>query len=388
MKGRVAMNAFKYHVPSTIFFGSDCIKKNASLFKTYGDKAVVFAKEFVGGARNYAQEDMEEVLKEQGIQYKIVTDIQENPPVLSVKAITENIRSYNADFFIAIGGGSSIDTAKAVNILLNYPVEDNPYDVFFSGGYPDPTKVVKSSGRVPLFAVPTTAGTGAEVTGYAVLTREDTDTKLAMSQYVFCEAAFLNPNYIKAPAFLIHTGAIDALAHGVETYVNVKSNFLNRSIAEIGFQLFSEFKDNMLYDSLTDSDYEKMVLASCIQGMAFMQAGTTLPHGMGYALSHHKNVPHGLACGVFLGEYLKAFKDQSIVMPVVTKCGFNTSNEFAVYIKQICDRDIRMEVTEKELEAYAKEFCSLEVRLAKHPEPIGVNEILAIYKKALANFIK
>jgi alcohol dehydrogenase len=382
------MDAFKYHVPSTIFFGPDCVKKNAGLFKSYGDKAVIFAKKFVGGVRNYAQEDMEETLKGQGIQYEVVTDIEENPPVLSVKSITEKIRSFNANFFVAVGGGSSIDTAKAVDVLLNYPTGDDPYNVFFSGGYPDSTKVNKSSGHVPLFAVPTTAGTGSEVTGYAVLTREDTDTKLAMSQYVFCDAAFLNPNYIKAPAFLIHTGAIDALAHGVETYVNAKSNFLNRSIAEIGFILFSEFKDNMLADKLTDADYEKMVLASCIQGMAFMQAGTTLPHGMGYALSHHKNVPHGLACGVFLGEYLKAFKDQSIVLPIVRACGFNTSGEFAGYIKQICDRDINMEVTEKELEAYAKEFCSLEVRLVKHPEPIGVDEIFTIYRNALAHFIK
>ena len=85
-----------------------------------------------------------------------------------------------------------------------------------------------------------------------------------------------------------------------------------------------------------------------------MQAGTTLPHGMGYALSHYKHVPHGHACGIFLGEYLKAFKDQSIVEPIVKMCGFNTVQEFADYIKEICSRDVNIEVTNDELTAGRK----------------------------------
>jgi len=380
------MKEFRYSVPTTMYYGGDCIKQNAPLFKSYGSKACIFTRQFVGGARNYALEDVEEVFNNQGIEYKIITDVQENPPVLSIVAITEKVGEFNPDFLIAVGGGSSIDTAKAVGVLLKYPGED-AYDVLYGSGYP--TNNTKSEGTLPIFAVPTTAGTGAEVTGYAVLTREDTHTKLAMSQNVFCEAAFLNPKYIKySPAFLIHNGAIDALAHGVETYVNVKSNFMNRSIAEIGFKLFSEFKDAMLADKLTDADFEKMILASCIAGMAFMQAGTCLPHGMGYPLSHFKNVPHGHACGIFLGEYLKAFKNQSTVMPVVQMCGFNTVEEFADYIKQICERDVHIEVTEKDIEEWAEDFCKLEVRLVKHPEPIGIKEITQIFKNSLASYIK
>lgn len=380
------MKGFRYSVPTAILFGSDCITENGALFKGYGEKACIFTKQFVGGARNLALEDVEATFKAEGIDYIIVDDVEENPPVLSIEGMANKVREYGPDFMIAVGGGSAMDTSKAVAVLVDHPGKD-PYEVFFGGGYP--TGNTKGEKTIPLFAVPTTAGTGSEVTGYAVLTREDTHTKLAMSQVVYFENAFLNYRYIKdSPSFLIHNGAIDALAHGVETYVNNRSNFMNRSVAEIGFKLFSEFKDAMYNDSMTQEDFEKIILAATVQGMAFMQAGTTLPHGMGYALSHFKHVPHGHACGIFLGEYLKAFKDQTIVEPIVKMCGFDTVDAFAQYIKDICARDVKIEVTQQELNEWAEDFCKLEVRLVKHPEKIGVEEISTIYNNALAAYIK
>ncbi len=375
------MKSFLFAIPTPIYFGDECVPKHADLIGSFGKRAYIITSRFVQGCPNYALEDIEQILKDKSIAYEVFMDVEENPPLQSVPVLTKKVKEFAPDFLIGIGGGSPLDMTKAVSVLLPR-INEDPVDVFYGNGMPyDKTT---SEGSLPVIAIPTTAGSSSEVTGFAVLTREDTQTKLAMCQKVFVNVAFLDARYIRhSPAYLLHTGTLDALAHGAETYVNINSNFMNRSIAEIGFKLFSEFKDNMLNDRLTDQDYEKMILASNIQGMAFMQAGTCLPHGMSYPLSHYKHMSHGLACGILLGEYLKAFKDQSIVQPIVTLCGFKDSDAFADYIKQIAKKDVKIQVTKEEINQWAREFCSLDFRLAKHPEPIGIKEITQIYEQAL-----
>jgi alcohol dehydrogenase len=131
-----------------------------------------------------------------------------------------------------------------------------------------------------------------------------------------------------------------------------------------------------------------MLIASYYDGMAF-QCGTALPHGMGYPLSHHKGVHHGLACGIFQAEYLRAFKDQSLVEPVIEMCGFDNIDKFAEYIQRFIAMDVHMEVTEEEVREWAELFCKQEAhRLKRHPEPIGLVEVTDIYLKSLANYIR
>ena len=374
------MNAFMYCAPTTLYVGGECVLKNAALLKGLGNRAYIITSRFPQNVRHLSLEDAEAACKEQGIEYEVFMDAVENPPVLSIAAIAGKIKAFGPDFLIACGGGSAIDTAKALDVLIKYPDED-PYKVFYGNDFLSGSSL--GDGAVPLIAIPTTAGTGSEVSPFAILSREDTDTKLVIKQKVYPQIAFLDAKYIKdAPPRLIHSGAIDALAHGVETYVNTKSNVMTRSLAEIGFKLFAEFKDAMKSNTLTVEDFQKMSLAATIQGMA-MQSGTTLPHGMGYPLSHHKNVPHGLACGVFIGEYVRGFKDKSLVMPIVEMCGFDTIDQFADYINTILDQDIKIEVTEEEIKKWSEEMFGLKVRIEKHPEPVTLEEIEAIYNRAL-----
>lgn len=380
------MKAFKYFTPVAIYYGENCVKEHATLFQAAGEKAFIITGKFIEGYQNIALEDVASMLAEIGVTYELCEDVIENPPVESVAEITEKVRAFDADYIIAIGGGSAIDTAKAVSCLLKYPGQD-PYDVFFGNwsSYGDK----ENDCSIPVFSIPTTAGTSADITGGAVLTRADTDTKLAASQFLTSKYSFMDVRYIEnAPYFLIDTGAMDTLAHGMETYINVNSNFMNRAVAEIGFKLFAEYKDALLAKTMKREDFEKMLMATAPVGMAFMQAGTALPHGMSYPLSHHKNVNHGLGCAIFLGEYVKAIKDQSIVLPIIQMCGFETVDEFAAYVKEITNRNVHIEVTEEELNAWADEFASLEYRLARHPEPIGRDEIYTIYHDALEAYIK
>lgn len=381
------MKAFRHYVATPVYFGENVVRDNKQLFATYGKRAFIVTDEFLDGCRNYALEGVTAVLDELGIPYAVNDKTEDNPPVESCVAIAAEARKFKPDFIIGIGGGSALDTAKVVDYLLTQSEDVDVYDVLFSGA-PFYEHVYQEL-QLPLVGIPTTAGTGSEVTGGAVLTRCDMDNKDTARHKLYCTVAFLDARYIReSPKFLIHTGAMDALAHGVETYINVKSNPLNRAIAAVGMQMFAEYKDNMLNDCLTDEDYEKMLLTSNVMGQAFMQAGTCLPHGLGYPLSHHKGVNHGLSCSMTLGEWLRGFKDQSIVEPVVKLCGFSSTDEMADYINEILSRDVDISVTGEEIDAWAEQFCANPDRLSRNPEPIGLEDIKGIYRRALARYIK
>lgn len=381
------MNNFQYNTQTAMYFGHNCIENNAELFKTYGKRAVIFTSKFAEGFVNLALVDVEKVFNDLGIEYLILDGVKEDPPVDVVVALAKEAAKFNADFFFAVGGGSSIDTSKAVAMLVENPDVEDPYEVFYGlGAF---AKTIKSAIKTPIFAVPTTAGTGAEVSQFAVLTRADTHTKLSVYPCCFCEAAFLDSRYIKsAPIGLFYSGVIDALAHGVETHLHVGSNPLNRMLAENGFKLFNQFKGRMIKQELTDEDYDSIQLASFVQGMAFMQSSTTIPHGMGYPLSHIKHVGHGLANGIFLGEYIKGFKDQSLVQPIVEMCGFKNSEDFCWFCKQITEDYVDIEVSEEEIQQWTDDFMAVPWRLTSNPEPVTREMIENLYKKSLARYIK
>lgn len=379
------MKAFHYTTPVMLYFGENCVKDNINAFHTENKRTFIITSRFMEGYENLALKEMTEILDENGFTYEVYEDAEENPTVESIVKIAALVRSFNADSLIAIGGGSVIDTAKAVSCYLPYPDKD-AYEHFF-GNWTSFSKTGNEC-SIPVFSIPTTAGTSADITGGAVLTRSDTDTKLTTAQFLASKASFMDYRYIKnSPYLLLDTGAMDALAHGVETYINVNSNFLNRAEAEIGFKLFAQYKDALLNKTLQDEDFEKMLLACCGFGMAFMQAGTALPHGMSYPLSHHKGLNHGLGCAIFLGEYVKCIRDRTIVDPIMEMLGFESTDEFAAYVKQITNRNVNIEVTEEELRQWTEEFAALDFRLARHPEPIGKDEIYKIYHDSLEKYI-
>ena len=379
------MSVFKYNTQTSCLCGRGCVEAYADIFLKYGRRAAILTSKFAEACRNYAFEDVQAALDKRGIEYIVIDRVMENPPVESVAELALECEDFGTQFFIAIGGGSSIDSAKAVSLLMKYPGVE-PYEVFYGMGKPSDS--LKTESDLPVFAIPTTAGTGAEVTGFACLTRSDTDTKLSMYPVVYCEAAFLDPEYIcHSPNFLLHSGAMDALAHGAETYLHTGSNIINRSVAEVGFKLFAGYKDALASNTLSDDDFLNMQIAAFVMGMAFMQSSTTIPHGMGYPLSHYKRVNHGLACAIFLGEYLRGFRDQSLVEPIVKACGFENTDEFAAYIAGIMQQDLHLSVSMDEIEKWTDDFMKLDFRLASNPEPLTREDIKGIYVRSLAPYI-
>lgn len=102
-----------------------------------------------------------------------------------------------------------------------------------------------------------------------------------------------------------------------------------------------------------------------------------------------QNVPHGLACGIFLGEYLKAFRDQSLVLPIVKACGFENCDDFAEYVRMLTNRDVNIEVSEAEIEYWTDQFMNIQKwRLEANPEELSREDINRLYRTALAKYIK
>lgn len=388
------MKAYTDYVPTMFFFGRNVLRdRGGEILPRYGKRAYIITSRFIEDRENLALKDALALLESLGIACGYTEEVEENPSIRSIVQMMPEVRAFQPDFLLGVGGGSAIDSAKAVSVLLEHPAEmDNVPDAtrsFYEGSLPH--DAVYSEGRLPVFAVPTTAGTGAEVTAFSVITNEETHAKLAISHPVFCVAAFLDGRYIEgAPSLILHTGAMDALAHAAESYVNKKGEAMNRRYAEIAFSLFAQVKDALLAGTLDSEDYDRLVMMSNNAGKAFMRAGTTIPHGMGYALSTFKGVNHGLSCSVTLGEYLKIFKEpenQARAARVAELCGFGSLDEMADYMAEIIRRDLHITVTEEEIRDWSQRFFSMKYRLTKHPEEITEADVYRIYRQSLKNYL-
>lgn len=363
------MDGFRFYMPTEIIYGKGCIAKNKSLFTKYGKRAFIITYQIPG--RHYALEDVTAVFKDEGIEYTVCTEIEENPSTETVERVAAVCRGKNIDFIVGIGGGSPIDAAKAIGVLVKNPAK-NGMDLFSDA-------TLQSA---PILAIPTTAGTGAEVAQFSVLTRNDIHTKQAISPRIFPAVAFLDATYLmELPERITRATAIDALCHCIESYVSTASSFLSRNVAEIGFRTFSTCVRNMREGSYTYEIREKQLLISTIGGIVNTQTGSCLPHGMSYFLTHFKKIPHGLACGLLIKEYLAIFKDETKINRIMELTGFASLDDFGKFIDSMLQLDIK--VTEGEIEKYAAEFASQKHRFKRHPEPAGKEEVLRIYRNSL-----
>lgn len=375
------MDNFKFYMPTEVFFGRGVVKQQKELFNRFGSRAYIITYNIPG--RHYALEDVKEVLEEYGIRYMIETNIEENPSVSTVERAVDSVRKFSPDFIVGIGGGSPIDASKAIGVLLKNP-DRLGVDLF-----QDPKLE-----SIPIIAIPTTAGTGAEVTHFSVLTRNDKDIKQAIAPRIFPKYALLDASYlIYMPLRLSCATSIDALCHCLESYISTAGSELSRAVCEIGFCYFAECVKSMR-EVLNDTEKassqapftfdirEKHMMVSLIGGIANTQTGTCLPHGMSYALTHKKRIPHGLACGLLIAEYLKIFKEpQNIarVKKAVNLCGFDDVDEFGAFIDSMLLLREDITPTSEEIEEYAEEFSQQKHRFARHPEPAGKAEVITIY---------
>ena len=282
-----------YYMPTKMIYGPDCVKKNAALFPAYGKKCMIVSGKHSAKASG-ALDDVLAALKKYDIEWIQFDEVEQNPLLSTCKRAGDLARKESVDFIIGIGGGSPLDATKAVSVFAKHDIQD---EEIYSRSY--------QNDHLPFLLIGTTAGTGSEVTPYAVIT-VDRDGRKKSVKDLFAEISFCDYRYTCSLSYDVTVAtALDALSHCVEGYFCSKADTLSDLFAIQGIQLIFDVLTNAVSDgSFTDKQKQKLYAASIYGGLVITKTGTSFCHSMGYFLTEEYQVAHGIACAVFMPEYL------------------------------------------------------------------------------------
>ena len=310
------MNTFNFSVPQNITLGRGSFNKLPEIAKKSGGTHALIISgphlEKMGLVKKAA-----DYLASVDIKVDTFTDIEANPSVETVERATEKFNESGADFIVAFGGGSPMDVAKAVGVVAKYGGSIIEYE----GAHKVPGPIV------PLIAIPTTAGTGSEVTAFSVITDHSRDYKLTVFSYEILPAyAILDADLITtAPASVAAACGIDAFIHAEEAYVSTAASPFSDAMSEKAMALIGKNIRRFVANRGDIEAAEAMMVGSLFAGIAFSFARLGNVHAMSHPVSAFFDVPHGVANAVLLpviaeynaiadhGRYLTIYNDISPV---------------------------------------------------------------------------
>ena len=310
------MNTFNFSVPQDITVGKGSLAKLPEIAKKLGGShAFIISGPHL--AKMGLVEKAADYLKTVDIKTDAFTEIEANPSVATVEKATEKFKESGADFIVAFGGGSPMDVAKAVGVVAKYGGSITEYE----GAHKVPGPII------PLIAIPTTAGTGSEVTAFSVITDHSRDYKLTVFSYELLPAyAILDAELITtAPASVAAACGIDAFIHAEEAYISTAASPFSDAMAEKAMALIGKNIRRFVANRGDKEAAESMMLRSLFSGIAFSFARLGNVHAMSHPVSAFFDVPHGVANAVLLpvvaeynaladhGRYLTIYNDISPV---------------------------------------------------------------------------
>jgi len=242
-------------------------------------------------------EGIKKALEQNKVQFAIYDGVATEP---TTDYVEEGLRIYKenkCDFVLAVGGGSPIDTAKAISIMVTNPGSLQNYMGL--------GKVPKKG--APVVAIPTTAGTGSEVTVFTIITNTKTDVKMLIgSPFAMSEVAIVDPLLtISCPRGLTAAVGIDALTHAIEAYVSVKAQPMSDIFCLSAIELISGNLRQAWANGSNVEAREKTMLGALQAGMAFSNSSVALVHGMSRPIGAYFHVPHGVSNATLLGVVME-----------------------------------------------------------------------------------
>ena len=221
----------------------------------------------------------ENILIKKNIEYKIFDEVEVDPSFEVVNKALNKVIDFLPDIIVGIGGGSSLDTAKSIKYFIK-----------------------KSNLHIPLIALPTTSGTGSEVTSYAVLTDKKNNIKIPLKDdEMIPEYAILDPDLTKTlPKSVVADSGIDALTHAIESYTCKGANFYTKMYALSAIRLIFKNLLRMYRDIKDEEARTEMAKASCIAGFAFEKSGLGINHSVAHAIGGKFHIAHGKINGIIL----------------------------------------------------------------------------------------
>ncbi|MEL6949876.1 MAG: iron-containing alcohol dehydrogenase [Pseudomonadota bacterium] len=336
-------------------------------------------------------ERLQSLLSAGGLKPVAFTEVIADPPEQIVQDALEVGKRHDADGVIGLGGGSSMDTAKVVALLAGSgeKVED-AYGVDQARGP-----------RLPLILIPTTAGTGSEVTAVAILTTGETTKQGIVSDHLYPDIAVLDAALtLGLPPRLTAMTGVDAMVHALEAYTSAhKKNAYSDMLAREALRLMSENIVQATHDGDDLAAREAMLLGACLAGQAFANAPVAAVHALAYPLGGHYHIPHGLSNSLVLPEVLRFNATYAtehyaelaaVVLPAdelsqsaEERCG-QFIDYFVALIKQLelPGTLSEVDVPEPDLPMLARDAMAQQRLLVNNPREVTEADALAIYKAA------
>jgi alcohol dehydrogenase class IV len=380
------MKRFEFLLPTRIVFGNDVINQIGDEATRFGKRAFLVTDKGVLGT-GYIDK-IQRVLQEAHIEVAVFSNVEPNPRDRCVEEGAKEAQQFRADMLVGVGGGSPIDTAKAIGVILQEGGKIQDYE-----GLGKVTKPI-----TPLIAVPTTAGTGTEVTFWSVIT--DTKRKFKMSigsPLMAARIALVDPMLtVTLPPNITAFTGIDALVHAIEGYTATLSQPVSDSLALSAIELIANNIRPAYANGKNLTARYNMMLASMLAGMSFGNSDTASVHCMGEAIGGLYDVPHGLSMAVFLPHCIEyniianpdkfariaqALGENVAGLPTMEAAG-KSVNAIQKICKDLNIPSARAVGLKKEDLNKLAEAAAINVAVDSNPRAMRKEDFLLLYKKA------
>lgn len=299
-------NMLWFRIPERVYFKFGSLP--VALEELKGKKKAVIVTDQQLASLGYT-DHITSVLESIGVDFRVFSDVQADPTLSVVEKGAELMRNYNPDVIIALGGGSAMDAAKIMWVMYEHPkVNFKDLAMTFMDIRKRIVKFPKMGEKAEFWAVATSAGTGSEVTPFAVITDDTTGVKYPLADYeITPNVAVVDPQLmLSMPAGLTAASGIDVVTHAIEAYVSIMaSEFTNPLALEATRLTFKYLPESVKGGALAVKAKEKMANASCMAGMAFSNAFLGICHSMAHKLGAAFHLPHGVANAVLLDEVIR-----------------------------------------------------------------------------------
>ncbi len=374
-------------------FGDGCIAELGQRAKAKGYKHALIVTDPGIKAAGILDSIMAS-LDEQGVAHSVYDNVTPNPTVAEVDGGAKAMNDGDADFVIGVGGGSAIDAAKGIAVFSAMGGESSKTYLFGAGTVPFPNQMK------PLFAVPTTCGTGSEISPAAVITDPDTHYKHLMLNCT-PHIAFLDPNLVaKMPPPITAATGMDALTHAIEAYVNPGNTPFTRMFATRAIQQISSNLRQAVNGPDRPSALRNMLYAADIAGQSMSQ-GLGQVHGLSHVVSGRLGTPHGVANAILLSQVMEFHNDflSPQLSEIAPLMGINAhgmdakkaAKEVVTQIRALRDEikipsklsDPSVGMSESDVAQFVEDAQKSQGVFIAAPRAASAEDLAAIYKSAL-----
>ncbi|APT31308.1 NADPH-dependent butanol dehydrogenase [Methylobacterium phyllosphaerae] len=384
------MNPFTFQTTPNVLFEAGASRKLPEIVGRFGAKRVLLVTD--KGVRGAGlTQAAEAALAAAGVSLDVYEDVVADPPSTVIEAAAKRARELGTDLVLSIGGGSALDTAKLVAYLAK---SDEPLDAIYGVG-------LATGDRLPLILVPTTAGTGSEVTPISIVTTPTTEKKGVVAPKLLPDWAVLDPELtLGLPSHVTAATGIDAMVHAIEAFTSKnKKNPISDQLAKQALALLSANIRTACTDGANLEARSGMLLGSMLAGMAFANAPVAAVHALAYPVGAIFHVPHGLSnalvlMGVMRFNLSHAEALYAELAPILDPAAADlppseAAKRFVESLDAIC-RDCKVPaslaevgVARQDLERMASDAMKQTRLLVNNPREVTYDDAFAIYAEAL-----